>query len=178
MRNAAKAYEGGYESLELPVKKLMAALGKAMWHFARIKEITWYQWGLEAITASIHKLEHDCGEYIDRLKMVLTQEGLPLPYPSIPEYDSEPQNVVDAFNDCIDLIDEVNAALSEFIDATDNDYWEPLARQAEEIQVINFKPKAWLNQTKVMAENGESMASLDKWFNEFFGATKKQEIRF
>lgn len=175
MREYKNAYQMGYDALKEPVRNLMAVLGKAMWHFAQIKEITWYQWGFEAITNSIHKLEHDCGEYIDKLKGLLKQEGLPLPYPAIPEYTSEPQTAIDAFNDCIDLIDEINGALSDFIDATDNDYWEPLARQAEEIQIINFKAKAWLIQTKTMAENGESPASLDKWFDEFFAYTEKKE---
>lgn len=166
MNEFSKAYEN-YPNLYETGKKAIGEMGRAMWHFAQLKEITWYQWGLQGITAAVHGLEHVYGEYIDRFKEAIATLGLPLIYPDIKALDEDFTDIVSILDTCIDLIDDVNNALSDFIFETDNARLEPLARQAEEIQIMNFRPRAWLTQTRTMAENGESMASLDKWFEEF-----------
>lgn len=149
--------------LEEPAKKVVGAMGRAMWHFAQIKEITWYCWGFEGITNAIHYLEHIYGDFIDDFKALMAQMGLPLTYPTIPAYSAKTENLTAVFMNCIELIDEVNAAVSNFIEAADTSYSEPLARQAESIQVANFKNRAWLTQALTMSEQGGSIPTIDAW---------------
>lgn len=166
MRDFSKAYAGTYSALYPSVENSMREMGKAMWHFAQIKEIVWYQWGYANITKAIHGLEHVYGEYIDSFKEVLAQLGLPLVYPAIPEFSKDIPDLETAFSVCIDLIDYVNEALSEFIEVSDRGRLEPLARRAENIQMENFAPRSWLIQATVMAANGNSASSIDSWMEE------------
>lgn len=164
MKKYNAAYgDSRYAPLYTPMRAVVEAMGTAMWHFAQIKEITWYGWGYEGITEGIHRLEHVYGEYIDDFKKLLAQVGMPLSYPEILEFRKNPQNLEEIFDLCMGLIDRVNDALSEFVETADCCGLEPLARQAENIQMENFRPRAWLCQARTMAENGSSAASIDSW---------------
>lgn len=107
-----KTYTNAYSdprctALEEPMRDVMSRMGKAMWHFAQLKEITWYQWGYAGITGAIHYLEHVYGGYIDSFKELLAQMGLPLAYPGIPELREPFDSLAGIFARCIGLIDEV-----------------------------------------------------------------------
>lgn len=163
-----KDYYGAYKNelyspLYEPMRGVMRGMGKAMWHFAQLKEMTWYQWGYAGITGFIHHLEHVYPEYIDRFKGLMAQLGLPISYPPIEEFRGAGKDLEDIFRTCIGLIDEVNMALSRFVEAADNLYFEPLARQAENIQMANFEARAILTQALTMSEQGNSASSLDSW---------------
>lgn len=175
MREYNKAYiKSKYPGLRDPSRYVVAEMGKAMWHFAQLKEVTWYQWGYAGITRAIHYLEHSYGAYIDGFKDLLAQLGLPIEYPSIEELDVTPQGLSETFDMCISLIDGVNNALSVFIEKCDRDRLEPLARKAENIQMENFAPRAWLEQAKAMAETGDwSAPSIDSWMARTLDAPQK-----
>ena len=174
MTNYKNAYaDRRYEALEQPMRSVMSRMGKAMWHFAQLKEITWYQWGYAGITGAIHHLEHVYGGYIDSFKALLAQMGLPLAYPAIPEMEESFGSLTAIFYHCIGLIDEVNDALSAFVEAADREALEPLARRAENIQMENFAPRAWLTQALTMSEQGGSASSLDSWLNDTLDAPQK-----
>lgn len=173
-----KTYTNAYSdphctALEEPMRNVMSRMGKAMWHFAQLKEITWYQWGYAGITGAIHYLEHVYGGYIDSFKELLAQMGLPLAYPGIPELREPFDSLAGIFARCIGLIDEVNDALSAFVEAADREALEPLARRAENIQMENFAPRAWLTQALTMSEQGGSASSLDSWLKDTLDAAQK-----
>lgn len=161
--NTAYNADSRLTPLYTPMRNAMGAMGKAMWHFAQLKEITWYCWGFAGITNAVHWLEHQYGEYIDSFKELLAQVGAPLRYPPIPEFLQNPQSLKEVFGACVFLLDDVDDALSEFIEAADTNGFEPLARQAETIQINSFKPRAWLLQAITMAEEGNSAATIDGW---------------
>ncbi|PWM20098.1 MAG: hypothetical protein DBX49_01210 [Clostridia bacterium] len=164
MRDYYGAYqEERYSSLYAPMRGVMSAMGKAMWHFAQLKEMTWYQWGYAGITGFIHHMEHVYPEYIDQFKGLMAQLGLPIAYPPIEEFRETEAELGQIFRMSIRLVDEVNMALSRFIEAADSSDYEPLARQAETIQMANFAPRAILTQALAMSEQGNSAASLDAW---------------
>lgn len=166
MRNFTEAYRD-FPQLREPVRRAMGAMGKAMWHFAQIKEIIWYEVGYEHVKEFFHSMEHSYGDRIDELKAILAQVGLPLLYPDIRGMEEQPLSLEDCFNAGINLIDEVNAALSEIIEITDDRLYEPLARQAESIQIENYKPRAVMMQARTMAANGGGSAtSFDNWFED------------
>ena len=50
---------------------------------------------------------------------------------------------------------------------------EPLARRAENIQMENFAPRAWLTQALTMSEQGGSASSLDSWLKDTLDAAQK-----
>ena len=115
MREFRGAYRNErYAGLYEPMRRAMAAMGKAMWWFAALKEQTWYQ-GYAGVTAAIHALEHKQPEYIDELKDIMAKLGLPLSYPPIPELDMEYPGLSGTFDMCIGLLDEVNDALSGIV---------------------------------------------------------------
>lgn len=163
MKDFKSLFSGKYGELYEPMRKAMSAMGKAMWHFAQIKEITWAQWGFEGITRAIHYLEHQQPEYIDSFKGLMAMLGLPLIYPPIPDMPREFNSLSEVLEACIGLVDEVNEALSQFIEAADLSGYEPLARQAENIQMQNFAPRAWLTQALTMSLNPNSESSVDSW---------------
>lgn len=153
-----------------PARRVMAAFGKAMWHFAQLKEIIWYEVGYENVKEFFHHMEHSYGEHIDNYKLLMAQVGLPLLYPDIPGMSMENRGLAECFDIGIRLIDSVNEALSDFIEATDLDRFEPLARQAENIQMANYKPRAVMLQARTMANNGGGSAtSFDNWFKDMIG---------
>lgn len=174
MREFKSAYRNDrYSFLYEPMRRAMAAMGKAMWWFATLKEQTWYQ-GYAGVTAAIHALEHKQPDYIDELKDIMAKLGLPLGYPPIPELDMEYSGLPDTFDKCITLIDEVNDALSGIVEACDTADYEPLARYAENVQMENFQDRQWLVEAKTMAENGDgSTTSYDSWFVNILKAPQK-----
>lgn len=166
MRNFTEAYNA-HPQIYGCVRDVMGAMGKAMWHFAQIKEIIWYEVGYEHVKEFFHHMEHSYGDHIDKLKELLAQEGLPLIYPGISGLGVENRSLSDCFDLGIELIDEVNKALSTTVEVMDMDGYEPLARQVENIQINNYKPKAIMLQARTMAENGGgSASSFDNWFKE------------
>lgn len=174
MRNYYSAYQdNGFSRLYEPMRRVMEELGTAMWHFAQIKEMTWYSWGLQGITGSLHWLEHVYPDYIDKFKGLLAELGLPLVYPPIKQFTGAVDTIPQAFRESISIIDRVNDALSEFVEAADSEAWEPLAREAETIQMENFRPRAWLTQALTMSEQGASAASLDSWMMKTLKAPQK-----
>lgn len=163
-------FSTAYANTELydPAKNLMSAFGEAMWAMAQIKEILWYEVGYENVKEFFHRMEHSYGDHIDEFKALLAQIGLPLIYPDIKALGEESLDLRQCFEKGIEKIDRVNVALSDFIEATDNAEHEPLARQAESIQIDNYKPRAIMAQAMVMAENG-SATSFDNWFGHLVG---------
>lgn len=166
MRNFTEAFNAHPQMYEC-VRDVMGAMGKAMWHFAQIKEIIWYEVGYEHVKEFFHRMEHSYGEHIDKFKELLAQVGLPLIYPNISGLGMENHTLSDCFDIGIGLIDEVNNALSTTVEVMDMGNYEPLARQVENIQMANFKPRAIMLQARTMAENGGGSAtSFDNWFED------------
>lgn len=163
MRNFTEAYRD-FPQFKEPVRDVMSAMGEAMWHFAQIKEIIWYEAGYEHVKEFFHLMEHSYGDHIDALKALLSQVGLPLIYPTIQGMPEQPLSLEDCFNEGIKLIDRVNTAISELIEVTDDRLYEPLARQAENIQMENYRPRAVMLQARTMAQNEGSATSFDNWF--------------
>lgn len=164
MRDYYGAYQAdGASALYEPMRGVMSAMGKAMWHFAQLKEMTWYQWGYAGITGFLHHMEHVYPEYIDAFKGLMAQLGLPIAYPAIEEFREPEPELGSVFQAGIRLVDEVNRALSRFVEAADSFDFEPLARQAENIQTANFAPRAILTQALTMSGQGNSASSLDSW---------------
>lgn len=175
LRPFAAAYAGNLRSLEAPVRRMMEAMGKAMWGMAQLKECVWYGGGLQGVTNFFHWLEHSYGDRIDELKSTLAQVGLPVIYPQFQALNNYPATIDKAFDLGIELIDEVNAAVSDFVEQTDNAYHEPLARQAENIQIANYKPRAYMTQAREMALDGNSSStSFDSWFVNILKAPQQE----
>lgn len=174
LRMFSTAYGGGWPELEQSARRVMVAMGKAMWGMAQLKECVWYS-GFQGVTNFFHWMEHSYGDRIDEFKAILAQIGLPLPYPEFPAMTRYPSTVEEAFEIGIDLIDEVNTAVSDFVEETDNIRYEPLARQAENIQIANYKPKAYMTQAIEMARDGDSSAtSFDSWFVNILHAPQQE----
>ena len=174
MRDYYSAYkEDRFSGLYEPMRGAMSAMGKAMWHFAQLKEMTWYQWGYAGITGFLHHMEHVYPDYIDEFKGLLAQLGLPIAYPPIAEFRDSQLDLDAIFETAIRLVDEVNEALSRFVEEADTAGFEPLARKAENIQMMNFEPRAILTQALTMAEQGNSPSSLDSWLKETLDAPQK-----
>ena len=175
MRDYYRAYDGERNSpLYEPMRDVVAEMGKAMWSFAQIKEMTWYGWGYAGITAAIHYLEHTMPEYIDQFKGLMAQLGLPIAYPPIPELKAQYGDLKQVFDACMEIIDSVNEALSRFIEVADTSRFEPLARKAENIQMLNYEPRAWLTHARAMAENDVSASSIDSWLAHTLEAPQKE----
>lgn len=166
MRNFIEAFSA-YPQMYECVRNMMASMGKAMWHFAQLKEIIWYEVGYEHVKEFFHQMEHSYGDHIDALKQLLAQAGLPLIYPDIRGLGMENRSLRECFDIGIGLIDEVNDALSIAVEIMDINGYEPLARQVENIQMSNFKPRAVMLQARTMAEyGGGSATSFDGWFED------------
>lgn len=168
-------YEG-HEGLRDAMRIVLTAYGSAERFFAAIKEITYADFGMAALTEYIHSLEHLQPEYVDRFKDILAQKGLPVEYPAIAELAEDLYDLDKIFECCVQIIDETDAALEQFIayiEAREPEM-HALAREAETLQCENSADRRFLLDAWAMWDNGgASLASYDGWVKDHAPALKK-----
>lgn len=161
-----------FYALRDPMRKVMRAFLDAERYFAAIKEVVWGRYGMPYLSDAIHALEHKQPERIDAFSSAMRQEGLEVEYPGTPELD-EPLDVLDeVFRVCVDLTDNIDRSLQDFIDVSDKrnsgatpqqGKFPALARQAEQLQIENSQDRTKLLEAWSMWGNKPGISSFDKW---------------
>lgn len=153
-----------FSVLEQPIRVVMGMYGNAEKWFADIKDRVLIDMGMPFLSNYIHRLEHVQPERVDDFAHVAHTYHLRLPYPSTPELGEEFGNDLDrVFEVCVDIVEEIDSALSEFIRVTDGRL-HALSLLAEELQMRNIEEREKLLAAWAMWDNGQmSRASFDSW---------------
>ena len=157
-----------FYNLRDPMRGVMTAYMNAEKWFATIKEITWAEFGMKFLTDGIHAYEHLQPEAIDEFKGIMAQYGLEVEYPATSELTEEFPDLDRVFEVCVQILDEINVALSRFIKETNNETFEPLARQAEQLQINNSMLRTKMLEAWSMFDGSTSLSSFDKWCKSLF----------
>ena len=154
-----------FSPLREPMRRVMTAYGEAERHFAFIKEITWVEFGMKALTAYIHGLEHLQPDYVDRLKEIFAEKGLMIEYPTISEMVEPFESLDKVFEVCVGIIDETDESLRSLIRVIDTKCPEcsALARKIEDLQMKNSAERTFLLEAWSMWDNTPSYTSFDNW---------------
>lgn len=156
-----------FAGLRDPMRRVMTAYGEAERYFALIKEITWAEFGMKALTNYIHALEHIQPDAVDGFKAIMAEQGLMVEYPSISELAEDFPDLDRVFEVCVGIIDETDAALRNFIRIIDAEHSEisALARKMENLQMQNSAERSFLLEAWSMWDNNPSYTSFDNWMS-------------
>ena len=159
------------------MRNVMTAYGEAERFFATIKEKTWANFGLKALTNYIHALEHLQGDYVDTFKAILAEIGLEVEYPAVGELAEEMPDLDKVFEVCVGIVDDVDEALRNFIGTIDGEHGEfsALARKMENLQMQNSAQRSFMLEAWNMADNDVSLSSFDNWVARHAPYMKEEE---
>lgn len=148
-----------------PVRKVMMAYGNAEKWFADIKDRVLIEMGMPFLSDHIHKLEHVQPERVDLFSEIPHDYHLLLPYPSTPELGENFDNDLDkVFEICVEITDEIDSALNNFIQISKDGPFNALSLKAEELQILNTDDRRQLLAAWAMWDNGGmSRSSFDSW---------------
>lgn len=154
-----------FNILREPMRKVMTAYGEAERFFALIKEITWAEFGMKSLTNYIHALEHIQPDAVDAFKDILAEQGLMVEYPPINELVEDLRDLDRVFEVCVEIVNNTDEALKEFIKVVDIDRPEfsAMARKAENLQMQNSAERTFLLEAWSMWDNNPSCTSFDNW---------------
>lgn len=158
-----------FSPLRDPMRQAMTALLNAERYFAAIKEVVWGRFGMKYLSDAIHALEHRQPGRIDQLGDILHQLGLEIEYPATQELDEPLGDLDEVFRVCVELVDDVEKGLSEFIRVADNLQLWAAGRGAENIQLENSADRTRLLEAWSMWDNKVSTSSFDKYVRVLYG---------
>ncbi len=158
-----------FAPLRAPMREAMRALLNAERYFAAIKEVVWGRFGMKYLSDAIHSLEHEQLGRIDQFGGTLHQLGLDIEYPATAELDEPLGDLDEVFRVCVEIVDNVEEALSGFIRKADELGCYAQGREAENLQIQNSADRTKLLEAWSMWDNGVSASSFDKYAKLLFG---------
>lgn len=158
-----------FSPLRDPMREAMRAYLNAERYFAAIKEVVWGRFGMKYLSDAIHSLEHKQPPRIDQFGDILHQMGLEIEYPATPELDEPLPDLDDVFRVCVEIVDEIGAALGGFIRKADELNLYALGREAENLQMDNSADRTKLLEAWSMWDNKVSASSFDKFVRILYG---------
>lgn len=158
-----------FAPLRDPMREAMRAFLNAERYFAAIKEVVWGRFGMKYLSDAIHSLEHKQPPRIDQFGDILHQLGLEIEYPATPELDEPLPDLDEVFRVCVEIVNDVENALAEFIRKADEYHFYSVARRTENIQMENGKDWTKLLEAWSMWDNNVSASSFDKYVRILYG---------
>lgn len=158
-----------FSPLRAPMREAMRAFLNAERYFAAIKEVVWGRFGMKYLSDAIHSLEHEQPPRIDRFGAILHQMGLEIEYPATQELDEPLGDLDEVFRVCVEIVDEIERALGNFIRKADELDLYALGREAENLQMENSAGRTKLLEAWSMWDNKVSASSFDKYVRILFG---------
>jgi len=159
-----------FSKLYEPVRAVMGAYGNAEKWFADIKDRVLTEFGMPFLSNYIHSLEHKQPIRIDAFAEVVHIYGLRLPYPETRELgESLDYDIGRVFDVSIQIIDEIDEALNEFIRASAGNEFNAISLKAEELQLLNASDRQPIIEAWKMWDNGDmNRATFDNWCRNHF----------
>ena len=158
-----------FAPLRDPMRDAMRTFLNAERYFAAIKEGVWGRFGMKYLSDAIHGLEHEQPGRIDRFGDALHQVGLEIEYPATAELDESLPDLDEVFRVCVEIVDEVEKSLSEFIRKADELGCYAQGREAENLQIENSADRTRLLEAWSMWDNAVSASSFDKYVKILYG---------
>lgn len=158
-----------FAPLRDPMRQVMTALLNAERYFAAIKEVVWGRFGMKYLSDAIHSLEHRQPPRIDQFANILHQLGLEIEYPATPELAEPLGDLDEVFRVCMEIVDNVEQALTGFIRKADELQFYAQGREAENLQIENSADRIRLLEAWSMWDNNVSASSFDKYVRELYG---------
>lgn len=158
-----------FAPLRDPMREAMRAFLNAERYFGAMKEIVWGRFGMKYLSDAIHSLEHKQPPRIDDFGGILHQMGLEIEYPATPEMDEPLPDLDEVFRVCVEIVDEIEAALGRFIRKADELNMNALGREVETLQIENSADRTKLLEAWSMWDNKVSASSFDKYIRILYG---------
>lgn len=157
-----------FPALREPARRVTASLLNAMRFMDSTKECVLILSGMPETAKQIHGQAHKYGEYWDVFGDILHQRHLLQEFPATPELGERP-DATRAFEIVIACMDEVESALRGFIEAAESENLHPLARAAENLQMLNSDDYTlWLQAADMWERGGMSKTSFEGWIKDLF----------
>lgn len=162
-------YDGKYAPLRDPARRATASMQDAARGMDTLKEWVLVEMGLINTSNAIHLLAHAQPPRFDLVGDWLHQRHLIQEYPATAEYTKRPESLDEVFAEIIRMLDDIDAALKDFIRVSDELGLFALARQAETLQVTNSEDyEKWFYAWKMYDEADASPTSYDNWVLHLF----------
>lgn len=152
------------------MRDLISAWGNAEKWFAALKEWPRVR-GMPNLSDAIHRLEHIQPQRLDMWADAYRAWLLPLEYPATAELDEGIPDMDKLFEVCVQIVDEMDAALMKAIAATKGGEFNALSLATENLQVENARDRIDLLTMWAMWDNGVSAAEFDNFVREMGGGS-------
>ena len=159
----AKEYGSRFTALIAPSVRATEAYEKAARWFDELKEIVYVDFGLVNTSDFIHRTAHWFPGQFDVIGDVLHQRHIRQKYGETPRFDRSVADLDDVFTICVELLDDIDRSLKEFITVCDGSGCEDQARQLETLQMAISGERARYLAVWAMYDESGSATSYDSW---------------
>lgn len=153
--------------LEQRVRDVMASYQTANKWLDTVKEAIYTKMNCPFFSSFIHELAHSMPGRFDKFGDILHTINMEIPYPETNELSNPPQNLEEAFNVTFNVLNDIKAALNEFIKFTDDSY-HGMSCAAEALlnDIEGEYPMLYRLQAKAK-ECGDDTVSFDKFVGQY-----------
>ena len=161
-----------FSVLRDPARAVVAAYQDANRALDAIQEYALIEEGMPGLSAAIHYEAHLMPARFDSFADMLHERHLMAEYPATEEMDwrEELHDLDDVFRCVINALEDIQDALENFRDVTDNAKFRPMALFAEGLMTQNSADYAmFLNMWAKWDNDGGSKTSFDSWVRHYSG---------
>lgn len=152
-----------YEFLRQPGRRLTEAYERGNRWFDQLKELVLIEHGLVFTSEMFHETAHEFPQEFDIVGDILHQRHIIQNYGATPEFGGVGDDMSDVFKLALDILADIERALSEMIRICEDNREGALARQFEELQITNSKKYEKYLTAWDMYERTDSPTSFDSW---------------
>ena len=152
-----------YQFLREPGRRLTEAYEKGNRWFDQLKELVLIEHGLVFTSEMFHQTAHEFPQEFDKVGDILHQRHIIQDYGATPEFPGVGSEMEDIFQLALDVLADIENELSSMIRTCEENRTPALARQFEELEVINSKKYEKYLLAWDMYERADSPTSFDNW---------------
>lgn len=159
----AKEYGARFNVLSAPARRVTEAYERAARHFDEMKEIVKVDFGLNNTSEFIHRTAHWFPGQFDVVGDILHQRNIRQEYGATEAFDRRVADMDEVYTHCVELLDEIERALLEFIRVCDASGCEAQGRQLENLQMAVSAEREKYISAWSMYDEANSPTSYDSW---------------
>jgi hypothetical protein len=152
-----------YKPLEKLARDVVAAYQDGARWLDTIQEWVLTESAMPFTARHIHDLAHEMPKRFDVFNDMMHERHLMAVYPPTAELTEKIEDMDKAFELVIAALDNIQAALWAFFEATDNEQFKPMALKAEELMLQNSGDYTEILQMWFMWDESTSKTSFDAW---------------
>lgn len=152
-----------YAPLKEPAKRVVMAYQTAQRFCDTVQEWVYIEAAMPFTSRMIHDLAHSFAQRFDEFSDMLHERHLTTIYGATAELVEPIEDMDKAFEIVVGVMDEIQDALEDFRNATDNADFRPMALKTEELMLRNSEEYTRFLAAWFMWDESESRTSFDNW---------------